>query len=75
DQLDLLERPPKMIFDVDTDDGVQQIRVYEGDDCFTLAKQPSCRELLHSEHSANKASRFLVALPTSCKSLHLSMPS
>lgn len=39
DQLDLLERPPKMIFDVDTDDGVQQIRVYEGDDCFTLAKQ------------------------------------
>lgn len=36
-ELDRLERLPKMVFDVDTDDGVQQIEYREGDDCYELA--------------------------------------
>lgn len=37
-ELDLLERLPKMVFDVDTDDGVRHIEFREGDDCFNLAR-------------------------------------
>mmetsp|Transcript_42505 Transcript_42505/g.74584 ORF Transcript_42505/g.74584 Transcript_42505/m.74584 type:complete len:905 (-) Transcript_42505:25-2739(-) len=37
-ELDLLERLPKMVFDVETDSGVQQIAFREGDDCLELAR-------------------------------------
>jgi len=37
-ELDLLERVPIMVFDVDTEDGVQHVEYREGDDCYTLAR-------------------------------------
>jgi len=37
-ELDLMERLPKMVFDVDTDDGVQHIEFRDGDDCYELAR-------------------------------------
>eukprot|EP00435_Cladocopium_sp_Y103_P064604 s392_g26.t1 len=36
-QLQLLERPPRMIFDVETEEGLQEIHYYDGDDCYELA--------------------------------------
>uniref|UniRef100_A0A7S1R7Q7 Uncharacterized protein n=1 Tax=Alexandrium catenella TaxID=2925 RepID=A0A7S1R7Q7_ALECA len=36
-ELDLLERLPKMVFDVETDTGVRYIEFREGDDCLDLA--------------------------------------
>mmetsp|Transcript_35079 Transcript_35079/g.107855 ORF Transcript_35079/g.107855 Transcript_35079/m.107855 type:complete len:171 (+) Transcript_35079:305-817(+) len=41
-ELDLLERLPKMVFDVETDGGVRYIEFREGDDCLDLA-QRFCR--------------------------------
>ena len=37
-QLHLLESPPRMIFDVETEEGLQEIHFYDGDDCHELAK-------------------------------------
>ncbi|CAL1161195.1 unnamed protein product [Cladocopium goreaui] len=36
-QLQLLERPPRMIFDVETEEGLQEIHYHDGDDCYELA--------------------------------------
>lgn len=36
-QLQLLEWPPRMIFDVETEEGLQEIHYHDGDDCYELA--------------------------------------
>jgi len=38
-ELDLLERLPRMVFDVETEDGKRYIEFREGDDCLELARQ------------------------------------
>merc|ERR1712060_1018868 len=38
-ELDLLERLPKMVFDVETEGGVRYIEFREGDDCMALAER------------------------------------
>merc|ERR1712232_664842 len=37
-ELDLLERVPRMVFDVETDSGIRYIEYRDGDDCYKLAK-------------------------------------
>eukprot|EP00746_Dinoflagellata_sp_MGD_P005773 gnl/MRDRNA2_/MRDRNA2_111182_c0_seq1.p1 gnl/MRDRNA2_/MRDRNA2_111182_c0~~gnl/MRDRNA2_/MRDRNA2_111182_c0_seq1.p1 ORF type:complete len:953 (-),score=220.29 gnl/MRDRNA2_/MRDRNA2_111182_c0_seq1:25-2568(-) len=37
-ELDLLERPPRMVFDIETEDGVKYVDYRDGDDCLELAK-------------------------------------
>merc|ERR1712242_9736 len=38
-ELDLLERLPKLVFDVETDGGIRYIEFREGDDCLHLAQR------------------------------------
>eukprot|EP00440_Ansanella_granifera_P026528 gb/GFBE01028812.1/.p1 GENE.gb/GFBE01028812.1/~~gb/GFBE01028812.1/.p1 ORF type:complete len:922 (+),score=180.77 gb/GFBE01028812.1/:1-2766(+) len=38
-ELNLLDRPPRMVFDVETEQGTRYIEFREGDDCLTLARQ------------------------------------
>eukprot|EP00928_Gymnodinium_smaydae_P031552 TRINITY_DN23127_c0_g2_i1.p1 TRINITY_DN23127_c0_g2~~TRINITY_DN23127_c0_g2_i1.p1 ORF type:complete len:969 (-),score=196.32 TRINITY_DN23127_c0_g2_i1:146-3052(-) len=38
-ELDLLDRPPRMVFDIETESGVQHIEYRDGDDCAELARR------------------------------------
>jgi len=38
-ELDLLERPPRMVFDIETENGARQIEYRDGDDCAELARR------------------------------------
>jgi len=42
-ELDLLERIPRMVFDVETEEGARYLEFRDGDDCYELAKQ-FCRQ-------------------------------
>merc|ERR1712186_84674 len=42
-ELDLLERIPRMVFDVETEDGARYLEFRDGDDCYELAKH-FCRQ-------------------------------
>merc|ERR1712039_959948 len=42
-ELDLLERLPRMVFDVETEDGARYLEFRDGDDCYELAKH-FCRQ-------------------------------